>query len=415
MRFYDTNAILSLGEAIMAEPFFISTVTLRELEHIKTSNSKTEEVRYKARKAVHILTENTDFYAAYAPDNKIYDILSERNLPDTPDNIICATCYYVNSCFESAFPITFVTDDLCCNVIANKVFGLNTVSVLSIIGGYKEYTGWKEVSLGDDDMAYLYTNMDDNRYKLLPNEYLIVKTATGSVVDYLKWNGVRYQNVQMKSYKTNMLGTLKPYLGDPYQVCAFDSMATNQITMLKGPAGTGKSYIGLGYLLYKLEKHDIDKIVVFVNPTPTAHSAKIGFYPGTRIEKLMESNIGNMLSSKLGDSSGVYDLIDAGTLLLLPMCDIRGYDTTNMHAGVYITEAQNMDISLMKLALQRIGQDCIAVIEGDDRAQVDNPSYDGANNGMRRLSEVFRGADFYGEVALKNIYRSKIAELADKM
>ncbi len=47
------------------------------------------------------------------------------------------------------------------------------------------------------------------------------------------------------------------------------------------------------------------------------------------------------------------------------MCDIRGFDTTGMKCGVYITEAQNMDISLMKLALQRIGEDSIAIIDGD--------------------------------------------------
>jgi phosphate starvation-inducible protein PhoH len=44
-------------------------------------------------------------------------------------------------------------------------------------------------------------------------------------------------------------------------------------------------------------------------------------------------------------------LINEGKLLLLPMADIRGYDTTNMNAGIYITEAQNLDIALMKLAL----------------------------------------------------------------
>ena len=52
-------------------------------------------------------------------------------------------------------------------------------------------------------------------------------------------------------------------------------------------------------------------------------------------------------------------------LVLLPMSDIRGYDTTGMRAGIYITEAQNMDVSLMKLALQRIGEDGICIIDGD--------------------------------------------------
>ena len=37
------------------------------------------------------------------------------------------------------------------------------------------------------------------------------------------------------------------------------------------------------------------------------------------------------------------------------------------------------------------------------------------NNGMRRASEVFRGQDLYGEVELKNIYRARIADIAERM
>jgi predicted ribonuclease YlaK len=51
----------------------------------------------------------------------------------------------------------------------------------------------------------------------------------------------------------------------------------------------------------------------------------------------------------------------------LPLSDIRGYDTTGMKAGIYITEAQNLDRSLMKLALQRVGEDCICIIDGDNK------------------------------------------------
>jgi phosphate starvation-inducible protein PhoH len=59
-------------------------------------------------------------------------------------------------------------------------------------------------------------------------------------------------------------------------------------------------------------------------------------------------------------------------LLLLPMSDIRGFDTSGMKAGVYISEAQNMTVSLMKLALQRIGEDSICIIDGDCKTQVDD-------------------------------------------
>ena len=138
-------------------------------------------------------------------------------------------------------------------------------------------------------------------------------------------------------------------------------------------------------------------------------------YPGSRTEKLLDSQIGNLLESKLGDRVAVERLIDDGQLVLLPMSDIRGYDTTGMNAAIYISEAQNLDIELMRLALQRIGDDSICILDGDSNAQVDLSMYAGDNNGMRRVSKIFRGADFYGEVTLVNIHRSKIAKLAQDL
>ena len=111
----------------------------------------------------------------------------------------------------------------------------------------------------------------------------------------------------------------------------------------------------------------------------------------------------------------VEQLIAQNQIELLPLSDLRGYDTSNMNCAVYITEAQNLDIELMKLALQRIGEDSICIIDGDYDTQIDLAQYAGINNGMRRASEVLRGHDLYGEVELQNIYRARLAELAEKM
>jgi predicted ribonuclease YlaK len=69
----------------------------------------------------------------------------------------------------------------------------------------------------------------------------------------------------------------------------------------------------------------------------------------------------------------------------------------------------------MKLALQRIGEDSVCIIDGDEKTQVDDISFAGNNNGMRRASKIFRGHNVYGEVELKNIHRSRIAQIAEKM
>ena len=113
--------------------------------------------------------------------------------------------------------------------------------------------------------------------------------------------------------------------------------------------------------------------------------------------------------------SAIEKLIYDEKLVLIPVADCRGLDTSGLHAGIYITEAQNTTKDMMKLILQRVDDNSKIIIEGDDNAQVDMNTYSGYNNGLRRASEIFKGENYYGEVTLKNCYRSKIADKADKM
>ena len=406
MNFYDTNALLLLQRDILKEEFYISSTSLQELEHIKVSRNKDEQVKYAARKVLHLLDENEDSYHVVVTTIEIIDIINQHGLENTPDNQICA-------CASTVENVTFITNDIACKTIAKYIFNLNVSSV------YQDetdlYSGYIDKILSEEEMAYFYEHLQDNIFELLDNQYIIIRNSDGNIVDTMVWRDEMYQNVKFPSIKSNYFGTVKPLNGDIYQQMVLNSLTYNQVTMIKGSAGTGKSYLAIGYLMWLLEKRKIDKIVVFCNTVATANSAKLGFYPGTKDEKLIDSSIGNMLSAKLGDAFGLEEMIAKGKIQLLPMSDIRGFDTNGMNAGVYITESQNMDISLMKLALQRIGEDSICIIDGDYNAQVDLSQYAGANNGMRRMSEVFRGQDFYGEVELKNIYRSKIAQIAENM
>ena len=237
----------------------------------------------------------------------------------------------------------------------------------------------------------------------------------GEIVDKLCWTGKDYRHLTYDNFKSNHFGNIKPIKDDVYQALVADSFANNKITLVKGPAGTGKTYLSLGFLMHKLERNKIDKIVIFCNTVATKNSAKLGYYPGSKDEKLLDSQIGNMLSTKLGGKFAVEEMIRKEELILLPFSDIRGYDTSGMNAGVYITEAQNLDIELMKLALQRIGEDSICIIDGDYNTQVDDDHFAGSNNGMRRASKIFKGEDVYGEITLRKIHRSRIAEIAERL
>ena len=69
--------------------------------------------------------------------------------------------------------------------------------------------------------------------------------------------------------------------------------------MIQGPAGSGKTLLSLGFLFNQLEKGRINKIIVFCNTVAAKDAAKLGFLPGDREEKLIDSQIGNLLISKL--------------------------------------------------------------------------------------------------------------------
>ena len=415
-KFYDTCSLLLKVDNLWEDNVImvLSSITLEELENIKTSVNKDPDVKFAARKIAHELDEHfqDDSYRVIIWNNSMMDDLMEANLPVTNDSkiIICADAYM--NLIEPEDEFYFYTNDICCRLLAHQTLECPVRIVEEEI---YDYDGYKIVQMNDDEMAEFYSKPTANKYDLYINEYLLVQDIEGNIVDKLCWTGEDYRHLSYENFKSNYFGNVKPMKDDIYQALVADSLANNKITLIKGPAGTGKTYLSLGFLIHKLERNKIDKIVIFCNTVATKNSAKLGYYPGTRDEKLLDSQIGNMLSTKLGGRFAVEQMIEKEELILLPLSDIRGYDTSGMRAGIYISEAQNLDIELMKLTLQRIGEDSICIIDGDYNTQVDDIHFAGSNNGMRRASKVFRGEDVYGEVTLRNIHRSKIARVAEKM
>ena len=411
IKFYDTSSLLLKATSLHEEPFVISSITLQELENIKSSGRKDLETKHNARLVLNYL-DNHDNYTIHIFTNSMLQPIEEMDLEISNDMKILATAIDYDK-FVQPDETIFVSNDIALKNIANLFFGSDMIQSVCE-EEIDPYCGYKDVILSDEQLNEFYTNQE-NTFDLKVNEYLIIRNQEGEVIDRFCWTGEEFDRLKFKSFRSRWFGEVRPMKDDVYQMLAADSFSRNNITMIKGPAGTGKSYLSLAYLLNQLEYHKIDKIIIFCNTVATKNSARLGFYPGTRDEKLLDSQIGNLLSSKIGDKTEVERLIAEGKLVLLPLSDIRGYDTSGMNAGIYISEAQNMDVSLMKLALQRIGEDSICIIDGDEKTQVDDISFAGNNNGMKRVSKIFRDTDVYGEVELRKIHRSKIAQIAERM
>lgn len=410
IKFYDTNALLHGDIENIEGIIYISSVTLNELENIKTSRNKDEDVRFEARKATRFLRENEDKYVCIVTENKHYKLLSKNKLEADNDNLIIACAKLL----EKNYEVEFITDDICCYNIAKNIFGLNCSGLKSEVVE-DEYKGYREITMSNEEMAKFYENENkENIYGLLVNEYLIIKDTLNQPLDAWKCaEDNLLVHVEIKPIRSNMLGKLKAK--DFYQQCVLDSFENNKITMVRGKAGSGKSHLAMNYCMSELEKGKIDKIIMFINDTPVKGSNLHGFLPGTLEEKLKESQIGNFLGGKLGSKLEISHLVSMEKLVLMPISDIRGYDASNQNAMIYITEAQNMNIQMMKLAMQRIGEDCRCIIDGDFCSQVDSNAFEGSQNGMRRLSQILRNEDIYGEIELNTCYRSRLASLVERM
>lgn len=407
--FFDTNALLNLQEKAFGEYFIISQKTLEEIENIKTSSKKDGEIKMKARKIAHLLDKNND-YMVIPINTDIKQIVADFHLEETPDYLILASAYYQSR----QIPILVISDDINVKFISRNIFNLPTKGVDEIdLTHNEEYTGYKEVSMTDEEMSQFYTNLNSNHYNLLVNQYLVVKNSKNEIVDKRRWDGETHAIVCDKTIKSKMFGDkIRPK--DVYQAFAIDSILSHTLTVLSGKAGSGKSLISLITMMYLLESEVYDRIVIMFNPTKTRGASDMGFYSGSAVEKAMQNSIGSILTSKFGDRFAVDLLLQQDKIRLVSMADVRGMEVRDNEI-LYITEAQNTSVDLIKLCLSRASSGCKIVIEGDYNSQVDSYLYDGYGNGMKRMIDALKGEPELGYVQLPNVWRSKIAALVEKL
>lgn len=247
-KFYDTCSLLLKVDTLLEEtdPIVISSITLNELENIKTSSNKDADIKYAARHLLHILAEHPEIYEVHIFNMNMLNPIIERGLAITDDTKILATAIDYD-CTKHPDETVFVTNDLALFNIANLFFGTDSIERVNEEDS-DDYDGYLEVTLNDDEMADFYSNQDKNLYNLYVNEYIVIRNEDNEIVDTLCWTGEGYRHLQYKSFNSRMLGEIKPLKGDIYQAMVADSLLNNTITMVKGPAGSGKTFLSLSYL-----------------------------------------------------------------------------------------------------------------------------------------------------------------------
>lgn len=280
--FYDTCSLLMAGEHLFdnvdKEDIYISSITLRELEEIKTSDKKDADVKYAARHLLRVLDGREDDYTVIIYTSNLDKIIEANELPNNNDSKILATAYNFKK-EQNLEEFYFCTNDLCLKKIALMFFNKKYIISINDIEPEDDYTGFKEITYKDDeDLAQIYADLFNaetaKRFGCLTNEYLFIKSPEGKIVDKYKNTVDGFEQLQYQKTESYMFGKVTPK--DEYQTAVLDSFKNNQITLVRGPAGGGKSMLSLAYLFEQLEKRKIEKIVVFCNTIAAAGAAKLG-------------------------------------------------------------------------------------------------------------------------------------------
>lgn len=179
----------------------------------------------------------------------------------------------------------------------------------------------------------------------------------------------------------------------------------NDITVITGQAGSGKTLLAVQTALDQLFNKNFEKIIV-ARPVVTAKE-EIGFLPGGIKEKL-DPFVSPIYDNayRLYDKEKVDNYFERGQIEIIPFAFMRGRNFTN--AFIIVDEAQNVTDSQMEMVISRLCKGSKMVIVGDT-SQIDLKTK--KDSGMFFLAKQVAGTiPGVSSVALKTNHRHPIVE-----
>lgn len=201
------------------------------------------------------------------------------------------------------------------------------------------------------------------------------------------------------------------------QKVLLNSIMNKEISLVLGPAGSGKSFISIyGALQLLKDNSNPYKKIIFIYPVELSKEESIGYLKGTYLEKLQPYTEADLYTmEKIFDGSGkngkdiVQKLIDLGLIEFKSATFLRGSTIDN--AIVLISECQNFTQSSFLKILTRIGTNSKYIFSGDC-AQVDSQSIKDKKKvmGVQYAIEKLNDLDEFGivEFGLEDIIRNDI-------
>ena len=268
--------------------------------------------------------------------------------------------------------------------------------------GYIEYTFPTE-----QDMAQFYEKINENSLDLKVNQYALLYSPDGNLVDRVKWTGEKYVAVSFRNINNDFVGKVKPR--NIQQELAFDMLQNDDITIkvLVGGFGTGKDFVMISNAIQLLKNNKFERLVWVRNNVEVKNTNPLGALPDGVYQKLLPFAL--PLADHLGGVAGLEMFVNQGRIEIQHLGFMRGRDIKD--SIIYCSEAENMTKEHIQLLIGRVGEGSALWLNGDFK-QTDMRVFD-ENNGLYRLIEKLQGNKLFGVIQLIKTERSETAALAD--
>ncbi|MGO9006917.1 MAG: PhoH family protein [Beijerinckiaceae bacterium] len=170
------------------------------------------------------------------------------------------------------------------------------------------------------------------------------------------------------------------------------ALKRHELVFAEGPAGTGKTWLAVGYAVSLLEQGAIERLILS-RPAVEA-GERLGFLPGDMREKV--DPYLRPIFDALNDFMDARTLergMQTGMIEVAPLAFMRGRTLSN--ACVLLDEAQNTTTMQMKMFLTRLGEGSRMIVTGDPSQTDLQP---GQVSGLNEAIELLAGLEGIGHV-----------------